>query len=396
MDRFVNAIDELTELRFWLQFLIAPSYALYESLNNYQNESSVDEFLRVLFLSLSYAELARFIACIIHILRCRHLNKAASYYSISWSILKFDVFGFAAVVALSCTSYTLWAGYLSSSTLQLLFYLELFLLPIWYFNSFLRIRSFVLDALFETVVLWTKFKIAAPFGKHVQQAQPVAETSAVLLSTLSNSLQPQQTVFSQSADEDSAVYHSLAPLSRRSSSPPYPPVPHAGASAPTHADIPLAQHPTPETPQPPDSVLSAGGRWLFGDRFKMISRPELYEVLPSDVVVSEPFEVLGEGKFGLVLKAKYVNGDAVIKLSKSKESLPIQEECRAHWMLSKVTNCVADLKGFVSHAHDGRKTLRALPARTPRLRMRAQETFNLPQVWGYATDVPWSFTIPLL
>ncbi len=62
----------------------------------------------------------------------------------------------------------------------------------------------------------------------------------------------------------------------------------------------------------------------------MVSRPELYRVLPGDVVRKEPFEVLGEGKFGIVLKASYVNGDAVVKLSKSPESLPIHEECKCH------------------------------------------------------------------
>ena len=71
-------------------------------------------------------------------------------------------------------------------------------------------------------------------------------------------------------------------------------------------------------------------------------------------------QVLGEGKFGIVLKASYVNGDAVVKLSKSPESLPIHEECKCHWQLSKTTTCVADLKGFVSETHDGRKTIREL------------------------------------
>ena len=363
LDRFVNAIDELTELRFWFQFLIAPSFALFDALDNYQNESSIDEFLRVLFLSLSCAEVMRFIACVVYIFRCRYLNKAASYHSIAWSILKFDVFEFAIVAALSCTSYILWAGFLSSSTLQMLFYLELFMLPIWYFKSFLRIRSFVFDALFEAAVLWAKFKIAAPFGKHAKCVEPDADASARLLPSHTNSLTPRQTVVSP---QHLSLSHSLAPLSLRSSSSSALSVQHPPAASATRttADTPIAEA-SPETPLSPDGVFDAGGRWLFGDRFKMVSRPELYAVLPSDVIVNEPFEVLGEGKFGLVLKAKYVNGDAVIKLSKSQESLPIKEECRAHWKLTKVTTCVADLKGFVAQAHDGRTSLRAFPVPSP-------------------------------
>jgi hypothetical protein len=100
----------------------------------------------------------------------------------------------------------------------------------------------------------------------------------------------------------------------------------------------------------------------------MVSRPDLYEVDCRDVIVNEPFEVLGEGQFGIVLKAKYVNGDAVIKLSKSPESLPIKEECKCHWHLSKRTTCVADLKGFVKESRDGRNKLRECyspRARTP-------------------------------
>ncbi len=85
---------------------------------------------------------------------------------------------------------------------------------------------------------------------------------------------------------------------------------------------------------------------------------DMYEVLPSDVVVNTPFEVLGEGAFGVVLKATYVNGDAVIKLSRIRDCLPIQEECKCHWHLSKITTCVADLKGFVKESHDGKKSLR--------------------------------------
>ncbi len=342
LDNFVNTIDELSEPRFWLQFLVAPSYALFDSLNSIENESSVDEFLRFLFLFLSWAEGFRFLACIIYIVSCKYLNKAASYSSISWSIFKFDIFEFCAIITLSCMSYTLWDGYLSSSKLQFLFYIELFGLPIWYFRTFMRIGSFVLDAVFKCMLLWTKFNFVAPFKGRLAKKTAEANASLELTPSHSSSRNIQRASVLQS--HQLSLNHSLPPAA--------PSVQQIVQSSSPRAE--LAEF-SPDAPVSPTRGL---GTFFFGARFAMVSRPELYQVLPSDVIVNEPVEVLGEGKFGIVLKAKYVNGDAVIKLSKSRESLPIQEECKCHFKLSNITTCVADLKGFVKESHDGRRTLR--------------------------------------
>jgi hypothetical protein len=371
IDHFVNTIDELPWPHFWLQFLVAPSFPLYDALNHYDNESSIDEFLRFLFLLLSGAEACRFLACIIYIFCDRRLNNAASFFSISWSIFKYDVFEFFGVITLSLFSHFLWSGFLSSSKLQFLFYIELFALPIWYFRTFLRIHSFVLDAVFKLLVFRAKSNISAPFGKHVRRIEKDHEFSAALISSHSSSLSSRKPSLQTHVAHPSSLNHSLPPSdpllqthvahpsSLNHSLPPRAPAlqPDSTMQPILAAAGEIGSVISPVTPSP-SSPNNGIGRFFFGRRFEMVSRPELYKVLPGDVVLREPFEVLGEGKFGVVLKATYVNGDAVVKLSKSPESLPIHEECKCHWQLSKTTTCVADLKGFVSEAHDGRKTIR--------------------------------------
>lgn len=348
IDRFVNTIDELPWPRFLFHFVVAPSFPLYDALNHYENESSVDEFLRFLFLLLSAAEACRFMACIIYIFCCRRLNSDAAFFSICWSIFKYDVFEFFGVIILSFVSHFLWDGFVSSSKLQFLFYIEMFALPIWYFRTFLRIHSFVLDVVFKFLVLWAKSSVSRPFGKHVRQIEIDHELALI----------PSHTVAPSSSRKPSLQLPVAPPSSLNRSLP--PPDPAAQQPDNTVQPIPAgAAEASPTTPSPP-SPNNGIGQFFFGRRFEMVSRPELYRVLPGDVVLKEPFEVLGEGKFGIVLKASYVNGDAVVKLSKSPESLPIHEECKCHWQLSKTTTCVADLKGFVSETHDGRKTIREL------------------------------------
>ncbi len=261
IDNFVNAIDELSGPRFWFQFLVAPSYPLFEALSSFQNESSIDEFLRYLFFFLSGAETCRFVACIIYIVSCKYLNKAASILSISWRILKFDVFEFVAVITLSFISYTLWAGILGSSTLQILFYIELFGLPIWYFRTFLRIGSFVLDAVFKCLLLWAKFNITAPFEKRVARNVEGATAAAVTLTPSHTSSLPVRPPV-----HPSSLNQSLPP--------PAPPAQQLHGSTTTH------QNSTPlelAAEQSPDAVLSPGGgfgKFIFGERFRMLSNPQ--------------------------------------------------------------------------------------------------------------------------
>ncbi len=265
IDNFVDAIDELSGPRFWFQFLVAPSYALFEALSSFQNESSIDEFLRYLFFFLSCAETCRFLACIIYIVSCKYLNKAASILSISWRILKFDFFEFGAVITLSFISYTLWAGILGSSTLQILFYIELFGLPIWYFRTFLRIGSFVLDAVFKCLLLWAKFNITAPFEKRVARNVEDATVAAVTLTPSHTSSLPLRPPV-----HPSSLNQSLPP--------PAPPTQQLHISTTTlQTSTPLAL----AAELSPDAVLSPGGgfgKFIFGERFRMLSNPQRCEM----------------------------------------------------------------------------------------------------------------------
>ena len=287
IDRFVNTIDELPWPRFLFHFVVAPSFPLYDALNHYENESSVDEFLRFLFLLLSVAEAARFLACIIYIFCCRRLNSDAAFFSICCNIFKYDVFEFFGVIFLSFVSYFLWDGCVSSSKLQFLFYIEMFALPIWYFRTFLRIHSFVLDVVFKFLVLWAKSSISRPFGKHVRQIAIDPERQELALI-------PSHTVDAPSlriSSRKPSLQMPVAPPSSLNHSLP-PPAP--ATQQPENTMQPIlagAAELSPITPSPP-SQNNGIGQFFFGRRFEMVSRPELYKVLPGDVVLKEPFEVM--------------------------------------------------------------------------------------------------------
>jgi hypothetical protein len=83
LDKFIDTIDETPWHKFMLEFVVAPSYPLYQTFKQLESVSSLDESLQCLFMVLSLIEVLRLLAFVLN----HYVSKQTSGASFSEWVL---------------------------------------------------------------------------------------------------------------------------------------------------------------------------------------------------------------------------------------------------------------------------------------------------------------------
>ena len=103
LDKFIDTIDDTPNSRFFLEFIVAPSYPLYRTFRQLDSQSSLDETLQFIFAALSVIEVLRFAAALLNL----YVSKKTSGASfLSWLFdQRHALTRFVAVSLFALTSY---------------------------------------------------------------------------------------------------------------------------------------------------------------------------------------------------------------------------------------------------------------------------------------------------
>jgi hypothetical protein len=77
LDKFIDTIDATPNLNFLVEFIVAPSYPLYRTFQQFESQSSVDETLQFMFIALSLIEVLRLVAFVLNLYVSRQTSGAS-------------------------------------------------------------------------------------------------------------------------------------------------------------------------------------------------------------------------------------------------------------------------------------------------------------------------------
>jgi hypothetical protein len=151
LDKLIDTIDDISWLSFFVQFIVAPSFPLYQTASQFSSQSSIDEWLHFFFYLLSVIEVLRFCA---FVYKVKIVYERPSVLGMTrvplWRVLtRLDrnlkwyvpIRNFAGVAMISASSYLILWRFAPDSLACLISNFLLFALPAWYsFQAYQSIK----------------------------------------------------------------------------------------------------------------------------------------------------------------------------------------------------------------------------------------------------------------